>query len=111
MRTAYQSAPLEIKLGKHYLNFKDFADIEASIEDALSNNKQVILDFAQVREGVRSDFYGRLLAKIQNFYATEAEAFDFLRHNLLLRFESKSSKAYEKLTQGFDMFFNVDFHK
>jgi len=109
MRTVNKNIPLEIQLDKPYLTFEDFTNIEKEIEGALVEDSQLILNFTQVKEGLQGDFYSRIVAKVQNFYSTEAKALDFLRNNLLLRYESKSSKAYEKLMQGYDLFFKVDF--
>jgi hypothetical protein len=104
-----EEKPLEIKLKKSYVTFRDFSKIERDIKDALINRNAVVIDLTQATDGAQGDFYGGLLAKVQNFYATEREALDCLRNNLLLRFESRSSKAYEKLMQGYDFFFKVDF--
>lgn len=111
MRALHANSPLEIKLDKPYLRYCDFSKIEKKVEQSLSENSPLIIDFTDVSDGVQGDFYGALLGKIQNFYESEIDALDFLRNNLVLRFESRSSKPYVKLTQGYDLFFKTDFLK
>ena len=111
MRTIPASPPLEIKLDKPYVTYGDFSEIEQKVAQSLLENSRLIIDFTDVSEGVQGDFYGALLGKVQQFYESEIDALDYLRNNLVLRFESKSAKAYEKLTQGYDLFFKADFLK
>ncbi|MBW2973865.1 hypothetical protein KY346_05755 [Candidatus Woesearchaeota archaeon] len=109
MRTKPASPPVEIKLDKPYITCGDFSEIEQKIAQSLLESSRLIIDFTGVSDGVQGEFYGALLGKVQQFYELETDALGYLRDNLLLRFKSRSSKAYEKLTQGYDLFFKTAF--
>ena len=111
MKTIPVSSPSEIKLDKPYITYCDFSGIEQKVAQSLLEDSRLIIDFTGVSEGVQGDFYGALLGKVQQFYESEIGALDYLKNNLLLRFKSRQSKAYEKLTQGYDLFFNASFLK